>query len=123
MIERIAPVAALLDAQDGGSAFADSLAVQKDKLLHPEHTPSARVLRKIQAHGGSFIAFATAQSAVLAKAFRARPLDAEQQSAFEKSAETSRIEQAEMERKQTGSFDEFIEDYRSRTSQQICCDE
>ena len=123
LIERIAPVAALLDAQDGGTAFVDSLAVQKDKLLHPEHTPSARVLAEIQAHGGSFNAFATAQSAALAEAFRARPLDAAQQSVFEQSAEASLTEQAEMERKQSGSFDEFIEDYRSRTSQQICCDE
>ena len=96
--------------------------VQKEKLLHSELTPSAQVLRAIQAENGSFTQFALKQSSVLAEQFRARPLNADEQAYFENLAQVSIAEQAAMESSQSGSFDEFITDYRSRTSSQICCE-
>jgi len=122
LLEKIAPVAALLDLQRGGADFAASMQVQKEKLLHSELTPSAQVLRAIQAENGSFTQFALKQSSVLAEQFRARPLNADEQAYFENLAQVSIAEQAAMESSQSGSFDEFITDYRSRTSSQICCE-
>ncbi|TDR30968.1 glutamate--cysteine ligase [Hydromonas duriensis] len=123
LIEHIATIAQALDAQHGGNEFMESLNLQKDKLLNPEHTPSARVLRGIREHNNSFTQFTTHQSQWIAEQFRQQPLSAIEQDQFEDMARTSLAEQANMEAAQTGDFDAFIEDYRSRTSQQICCNE
>ena len=122
LLEKIAPVAKLLDAQRGDNEHTHSMATQKEKLLHPELTPSARVLDAIRANDGSFAAFALKQSTELAEQFRARPPSLDERAYFQALAKTSLVEQAQMERVQTGDFDQFIADYRSRTSSQICCD-
>lgn len=122
LLERIAPLADLLDAQRGDQVHAHSLQTQRQKLLQPELTPSARVLEAIRAHGGSFASFALQQSRLLADDFRARPPSAAERAYFQALAQASLEQQAEMERSQSGDFDQFITDYRSRTSSQICCD-
>ena len=64
-----------------------------------------------------------AQSQQLAQQFRDRPLSAEQTQSFTAAAQQSLQEQSTIEQQQSGDFDSFIRDYRSRTSEQICCDE
>ena len=122
LLEKIAPVAALLDKQAGSDVHQQSLQVQREKLQHPDLTPSAQVMRAIRAAGDSFTGFALSQSQSLAAQFRARPPSAADQQRFEQMAASSIAEQAAMEQQQQGSFDDFISDYRSRTSSQICCD-
>jgi glutamate--cysteine ligase len=122
LIARIAPVAALLDAQRDAPEHSQSLKIQHEKLLHPELTPSARVLDAIRANDGSFMRFALTQSQRFADEFRAQPLSADQLAYYHALAQTSLQEQANIEESQTGNFDQFITDYRSRTSSQICCD-
>lgn len=121
LLDKIAPVAALLDAQYGDTQHVRSMQIQKEKLFHPEKTPSALVLDAIRANGGSFSGFALTQSTRLAQQFRARPPSAEELVYFRALAQTSLSEQEDMERSQVGDFDQFIADYRSRTSSQICC--
>ncbi|MBX9719843.1 MAG: hypothetical protein K2X81_00470, partial [Candidatus Obscuribacterales bacterium] len=122
LLERIAPVAALLDTQRGDTSHAQAMQVQTEKLHHPELTPSAKVLDAIRAANNSFTQFALQQSTRLAEEFRARPPAPEQLALYTKMAEKSLAEQAEMESAQSGSFDEFIAHYGSRTSSEICCD-
>lgn len=122
LLAKIAPVAALLDAQRGGADHAHSLQTQTEKLLHPEQTPSARVLDAIRGSGGSFATYALDQSKRLAEQFRTRPPSADELAYFQQLAQTSLAEQDEMERVQVGDFDQFIADYRSRNSSQVCCD-
>ncbi|GGX47980.1 glutamate--cysteine ligase [Undibacterium squillarum] len=123
LIAAMEPVAALLDQQHGGSAHRDSLAVQKARLVNPELTPSAQVLQAITEHGNSYVGFGLAQSQQLAQQFRDRPLSTEQTQGFTAAAQQSLQEQSTIEQQQSGDFDSFIQDYRSRTSEQICCDE
>ena len=122
LLDKIAPVAGLLDKQRGDTVHAQSLATQREKLLRPEITPSARVLDAIRSSDGSFAAFALKQSTLLAEQFRARPPTMEERAYFQMLAQNSLDEQKEMESSQTGDFDQFIADYRSRTSSEICCD-
>jgi glutamate--cysteine ligase len=122
IIAQIAPLAALLDKQAGTTEHQQSLQMQLDKLHHPELTPSARVLMAIRQEQASFNQFALKQSHHFAEQFKARPLSAEDTAYFEALTRSSLEQQLQMEQAQNGSFDEFIEDYRSRTSSQICCD-
>lgn len=122
LIAKITPLAALLDKQAGSNEHQLSLQAQLDKLRDPDLTPSARVLAAIRQEQGSFNQFALKQSHYFAEQFKAQPMSAEDIAYFEELARNSLTQQLQMEQAQHGSFDEFIEDYRSRTSSQICCD-
>jgi glutamate--cysteine ligase len=119
LLERMAPVAALLDAQHQGTEHADALAAQRARRGQQRCVAQLRALEAIREHG-SFTAFGLAQSRLHAEDFRSRPLDAAQRQAFETMAQDSLDEQARMERSQTGSFDDFIVQYQARTPAQLC---
>ena len=119
LLDEMEAVAALLDAQLGGTAHADALRAQRAKLADLDSTPSARALEAIRRHG-SFAAFGLAQSLLHAEHFRSRPLAAGQREAFAAMAQASLNEQAAMEAAQSGSFDDFIRQYQARTPAQLC---
>ncbi len=122
LLERIGPLADLLDAQQQGDMHRRSLAIQAAKLEHPELTPSAKVLAAIKANGGSFHRFGLLQSALHANHFRSHPPEAELAQSYAKMAEQSLAEQAKLEAGDTVSFDQYIAAYRAST---LCndCDE
>jgi glutamate--cysteine ligase len=120
LLDRIAPVAELLDAQLGGDAHRRALAAQRDRLVDPEATPSARALEAIRDHGGSFVAFGLEQSRRHAEDFRSRPLHPGERLAFEAMAGATLAEQERLERGQSGSFDDYIRQYSARTPAQLC---
>jgi glutamate--cysteine ligase len=122
LLDKIAAVAGLLDLQRGDAQHADSLAKQREKLLDASKTPSAQVLEAIRQNEGSYPQFALKQSRLLANQFRARPPGAEDMAYFAQLKQISLAEQEAMEHGQSGDFDQFIADYRSRTSSEICCD-
>ena len=120
LLERISTAAAVLDAQRDDGVHAAALAQQQARLQDPQLTPSSRVLAELRANGGSFPDFALRQSVAHAADFRARPLSAAELASFASMAQASLAEQEQMERTQSGDFDQFITDYRSRTPSELC---
>lgn len=120
LLTQIQAVATVLDAQRDDNQHAQALAVQKEKLLNPELTPSARVLAELQASSKSFEEFGLRQSLAHAEYFNARPLSAEEEAYFTALAKTSIAEQQTMEQMQSGNFDDFVVAYSKRTPQQLC---
>jgi glutamate--cysteine ligase len=119
LIERIRPVAQLLDEQHNDqqgneSVHESSLNLQKAKVINPALTPSARVLEEIRALG-SANAFGLRQSALHAAAFRDSPLMPAEEALFAEMADKSLAEQAAIEARDTGSFDDFVAAYNSST--------
>ena len=55
------PIAAALDSAHGGRAYRDALGAAGGALRDPELTPSARMLREIQAGEGSYVRFVLAR--------------------------------------------------------------
>jgi glutamate--cysteine ligase len=113
LLERIRPVAELLDRQRGDTAHADALAAQAVKLDDPERTPSAHVLRELRANGGSFATFGLRQSEQHAAYFRSHPPTAEETAYFEAEAAASLAEQEALERAPCTSFDDYVAAYRN----------
>lgn len=113
LLERLQPCAELLDQAYAGDGYASALHAQQAKVANPELTPSARVLATLRARGESFRAFALRQSLAHAESFRARPLGEEERQAFEAEARASLAEQAELERRDSGSFDDFVAAYQA----------
>jgi glutamate--cysteine ligase len=115
LMARIAPVAALLDDQHNeGGVHAASMAAQQAKIDNPAITPSARVLDEIRAIG-SAAAFGLRQSEAHAAYFRESPLMPAEEQMFTELADSSLAEQREIERTQTGNFDNFVAAYNSST--------
>jgi glutamate--cysteine ligase len=115
LIERIAPVALLLDSQHNeDGVHAASLAAQRAKVANPALTPSARVLDEVRALGSS-AAFGLRQSELHAAAFRDSPLMPAEAALFDEMAAASLAEQVIVEQTQTGSFDDFVAAYNSST--------
>jgi glutamate--cysteine ligase len=114
MIERIRPVAGLLDHQFDENVHAASLAVQKARIEDPSLTPSARVLEEVRAIG-SAAKFGLRQSEQHAAYFRDEPLMPAEAALFEEMAAASLAEQAIIEQQDTGSFDQFVAKYNSST--------
>ncbi|MES2069411.1 MAG: glutamate--cysteine ligase [Pseudomonadota bacterium] len=113
LLQRMQPIAALLDAQRGGDAHAASMAVQQAKLQDPELTPSARVMRALREQGNSFLRFGLHQSEQHARHFKANPPNAEENAYFNQLASNSLSEQQAIERDDKGSFDDFIAAYKA----------
>lgn len=120
LIEKIASVANLLDINEGNSNYQNSLKIQEMKLRNVELTPSSHVLAAIRQENSSFNQFSLKQSNFFAEQFKNRLLSDEIKNKFENLAQASIQQQATMEEEQSDSFDDYIKDYRSRTSSEIC---
>ncbi|MDB5774035.1 MAG: glutamate--cysteine ligase [Herbaspirillum sp.] len=113
LLDRMAPIAALLDAEMGGDAHAVALQAQRVKLNDATLTPSARVLAGIRAAGGSFLDYTLERSSADAAYFKSRAPNAAEQAEFEALATQSIEAQRQMEASQIGDFDTFIAAYRA----------
>jgi glutamate--cysteine ligase len=114
LIERIRPVAQLLDGQHDEAVHEATLSVQKARIEDPSKTPSARVLEEVRAIG-SFKQFGLQQSELHAKYFRENGLMPAEEAMFDEMAAASLAEQTVIEQQDTGSFDDFVAKYNSST--------
>ena len=115
LIERIRPLARLLDEEHNESGVHEaSLAQQKAKVADPGKTPSARVLDEVRKLG-SAAAFGLRQSELHAAYFRESPLMPAEEAVFAEMAAASLAEQAAVEQQDTGSFDDFVAAYNTST--------
>lgn len=121
LLDELEPVAQLLDSVFDSKEYTTSQGIQREKLKDPALTPSARVLAGVR-EAGSHRAFGLAQARQHARQWQARPLTAEQLAHQVDLAKRSLADQVAMEAASVGSFDAFIEDYRARTPQMLCCD-
>jgi glutamate--cysteine ligase len=112
LLEKILPLAALFDQNQGSHAHRQAVQAQQAKVANPSLTPSAQVLAQLQ-QGLSFTEFALQQSKLHAEYLRSEPLSAEQQAAFEARAAQSLQEQAELEANDDGDFDSFAAAYQA----------
>ncbi len=71
ILDACAPIAEMLDsATAGASPHAAGLALARARVAGTEETPSARILRELAAHDGSFYRFAMARTTANAQAIR-----------------------------------------------------
>lgn len=111
LLERMYPIAVLLDTKIGGEQHVQALVAQRNKLLDSELTPSARVLKEIRATNNSFSQFILQQSQMQAAKFLAQPLSIQKNADFIAMAKSSLITQKALECNQIIDFDRFIATY------------
>jgi glutamate--cysteine ligase len=108
LLAQCAPIAAALDAAQGGSAHAEALAGAQALLADPELLSSARALATMRRDfAGSHTAFIQAQSEQTRNHLLALPWAAEQQAAFEAMAQESVAQQRAIEAADAVDFESF----------------
>lgn len=111
ILEACHPIAKALDGAIGGTAYAQTLAQQMERLAQPHTLPSAQVLAHIQdKHQDSYIRFIQTQSQQTRQFLLDLPFEEAQRHRFEHLAVQSVKDQKAIEASDTLSF----EDYRIR---------
>ena len=114
LVDQCAPIAAAMDAANGGTFYADAVASAKHSLQHPDTLPSARVLASVtNDFDKSFVGFIRAQSAKTRDALLALPFSSEQQTRFEEMTTSSVAEQKQIEANDTMPFEIYRQQYVS----------
>jgi glutamate--cysteine ligase len=112
ILTECAPIAAWLDAHEGGDAHAKALAAARAAVTAPETLPSARVLAEMkQRFGGSHDAFVRAHSIATRAHMLARELDPAVAARLERAAAESLAEQARIEAADTMPFEVYRQQY------------
>ena len=111
LLDECVEIAARLDRCHGGQRYRQTLAMARQRLSHPELTPSARVIDAMQSRREPFSRFALERSTDTRAHFLRYPLA---QTALDRFAERSRrsiAEQQALEREPHPSFETFLARY------------
>ncbi len=111
LLDRMAPVAELLDRANDQTGYGGALAEQRSKIEAPELTPSARVLREMREQDVPFFRLAMNYSEEWATHFRRRSLSPENQDGFEAESDRSLSAQVELEQDQSVSFEDYLKKF------------
>lgn len=114
ILDRLTPIAELLDGANGANHHGQAVAAQLAKVDDPELTPSGRVLAHLRSEGIPFFRFAMDQSINHRADLLNNPLDDRRENEFRRMSETSLDEQKRIEEADVLSFDEHIERYLSQ---------
>jgi glutamate--cysteine ligase len=113
LVAQCAPIAAALDAAQGGSKHAEAVAAALAALQDPSALPSTRVLAAMKSHDDSFVRFVCAQSARTREILLTMPFPDEQRAAFERTSRESLDEQKRIEAGDTVPFETYRAQYVS----------
>jgi glutamate--cysteine ligase len=112
ILAECAPIAAALDAANGGDAHRAALASAAAALNEPATTPSARVLTAMaRDHGNSHVRFVLAQALAHRSTIAGLPFPAESAERFARLAEESVAEQRRIEATDTLPFEAYRQLY------------
>ena len=104
-------VCELLDRSHQGSPYMDALAEQCEKIIDPELTPSARMLKVMRDNGEGFYHFARRMSQQYFDYFKQVELTGEQRRYYDDLSQASLDKQALLEADTSVSFEEYLQRY------------
>ena len=112
LLSECAPIAAVLDAANGGAAHREAVAAAATALRDPAATPSARVLQAMaRDHGNSYVHFVLAQSRAHRETIMRLPLADEVAARYARMADESLAEQRRIEASESIPFEAYRQLY------------
>jgi glutamate--cysteine ligase len=114
LVQAMEPIALQFDTAHGATDYMVALQAAKLGLAQPETLPSARVVQTIESeYGGSFVAFARAQSERTKNAMLEVPLPDSVRTRLEAQSATSIQEQQDIAAADSMPFDVYLREYLS----------
>ncbi|HED33433.1 MAG TPA: glutamate--cysteine ligase [Gammaproteobacteria bacterium] len=114
LLDAMVPVCELLDQHRAEKSYEKALQQQMEKIMHPDMTPSARMLDEMRQEKEPFYLFARRMSQQHNEYFKALKLSAEQESFFDEQVQASLQKQAQIEAADNLSLDEYLQNYFSQ---------
>jgi glutamate--cysteine ligase len=111
LLDKMRPIAALLDTVHECGDYSAGLEDQSAKITDPELTPSARILREMREQKQSFFRLAMTYSEQWAQYFRSRALPTTIQNAFDEETRSSLLEQRAMEQSDDVNFRQYLDHF------------
>lgn len=111
LCDALAGVCELLDRDTPDSPYSRAVALQRESVLEPERTPSARMLAEMRATGEGFYDFARRKSEEHQRYFLALNLAPERLQLFQEEARRSLARQAQIEAADDCSFEDYLRAY------------
>jgi glutamate--cysteine ligase len=111
LLDAMAGVSELLDDGHVDRPYTASLAAQREKVMDPDSTPSARMLAEMRAEGEGFFRFALRMSQQHQRYFLDLALDPAREREFERLAEQSWQRQSELETVDSEPFADYLQRY------------
>ncbi|MCK5726234.1 MAG: glutamate--cysteine ligase [Thiotrichaceae bacterium] len=111
LLEAMDPVAELLTNATKKEDYIHSLEQQKERVQHPDTTPSARILDELLTNNESYYEFARRKSKEHREVYLNRKLSRETEEAFQRMAKESIAKQQQIEASDDISFDLFLQNY------------
>lgn len=115
LCEGMQGLAELLDEVNQCDSYSKSLAAQIECVNDSSRTPSARMLSEMEKNGEGFFHFAQRQSLQYFDYFKSGELMADRKQFFEAMSKDSLTRQQEVEQADKVNFDEYLQQYFSRT--------
>jgi glutamate--cysteine ligase len=115
ILDGMTGICELLDQGDAARPYTAALREQREKLVDVERTPSARMMAELRRSGEDFYTLARRMSAVHKEYILSLPPPNEgRQAEFEAEARESLRMQADIEARQSGSFEEYLAGWFAR---------
>ena len=114
ILREIEPLAAQVDAELGGGAYAAAIHEIAQRVAEPAATPSARVLSAMaRNHDNAFVPFVLVESMLHKAALKALELPKEAREYFARLADESLLKQRDLEATDESDFETFRQRYLS----------
>ncbi len=110
-LDELDALAEQLDQWQGGNRYRQALAVQRQKLKDPSLLPSARVLTAMEETGRGHREWTLELSLEHQRSLREAQPDEQVRAEYERLTRESLAEQAEMERADQGTFEDYLKSY------------
>ena len=110
LFDDMQPFVDMLDTAYGGTNYAATMQSLRQRIDHPDTTPSAQVLVAMNEHGG-FSEFAMAMAQQHQRELLAQPLEPALKAKFEGSVQTSLMEHQRLEAMPQTPFEEYVAQY------------
>ncbi|MFK5893371.1 MAG: glutamate--cysteine ligase, partial [Pseudomonadota bacterium] len=104
----------LLDKKSSSKMYTKTLAEQREKIIHADLTPSAKMLEEMHENKESFHHFAARKSKLHQHYFKQVVLPPEQQLFFEQQVKLSFEKQQQIEANDNMSFEKYLNEYFSQ---------
>ena len=114
LLEKLRPMAELLDQVNNTTSYKDTMQQQFNKVEDADLTPSARIINQMMRDDLSFYEFSMMMSENSEKLFKQDSLDPVINKKFEELAQKSHADQLEIEHSDDVTFNAFLGDYFSR---------
>ncbi|WP_415889620.1 glutamate--cysteine ligase [Neptuniibacter sp. SY11_33] len=111
LLTEMEKTAALFDQAHGNSQFSEAIKAQKAKLLDPELTPSAQVLKDMQEQNFDHGDFVMQQAQRHKEALLSEAPSTEMAAMLEELSQSSLVEQQQIEAADQPDFDAYLADY------------